>query len=103
MANYETALRNVLYRNLSNDPSNGTAVITSRTISFQVDDGGAVSNLSNVVTSNVDVTAVNNPPTAVAMSGLYAQAGIPITYPAATLGGTDVDCRNVDVAGHNVA
>ena len=91
VANYQTALRNVRYINLSNDPSNGTAAVTSRTVSFQVDDGGAVSNLSNVVTSNVDVTAVNNPPTAVALSGLYAQAGIPITYPASTLGGTDVE------------
>ena len=91
VANYQTALQNVKYSNLSNDPSNGVAVTTSRTISYQVNDGGAVNNLSNIVTSTVNVTAVNNPPIATALSGLYAQAGIPITYPAGTLGGTDVE------------
>jgi len=91
VANYETALRNVLYNNLSNDPSNGVTGTTSRTISFQVNDGAAVNNLSNIVSSTVNVTAVNNPPTATPLSGLYAQAGIPITYPAGTLGGTDAE------------
>ncbi len=91
VANYQTALQNVKYSNLSNDPSNGTATTTSRTISFQVNDGGAVNNLSNAVTSAVNVTAVNDPPTAIALSGLYAQAGMPITYPAGTLGGTDLE------------
>jgi hypothetical protein len=83
-ANYETALRNVKYSSTSEDPST-----LARTVSFRVNDGGAVNNLSNIITSTVNVTAVNDPPTAAAFAGLPAQAGIPITYPAGKLSGTD--------------
>jgi VCBS repeat-containing protein len=86
VANYQAALRSVKYTNTSDDPSTG-----ARTISFQVDDGGATSNLSNVVTSTINITAVNDAPTAFAFAGLPAQAGIPITYPAGKLGGSDVE------------
>jgi hypothetical protein len=57
-ANWQTALRNVLYTNTSNNPA--TAV---RTVSWQVDDGEPVDNLSNIATSTVNVAAVNDPPT----------------------------------------
>jgi len=86
LANYQTALRSVKYSNTSDDPSTAT-----RTISFQVDDGDASNNLSNIINSTLTVTAVNDPPTAFAFSGLPAQAGIPITYPAGKLGGTDAE------------
>jgi VCBS repeat-containing protein len=86
VANYQSALRSVKYTNTSEDPSTAT-----RTVTFQVDDGSATNNLSNIVSSTVNITAVNDPPTAVAFSGLPAQAGIPITYPAGKLSGSDVE------------
>ena len=59
LANYQTALRNVLYANTSNNPWT-----LPRTVTWQVNDGGAVANLSNMLTSTINVTAVNDPPTA---------------------------------------
>jgi VCBS repeat-containing protein len=83
VANYQTALRNVKYTNTSDDPTTA-----SRTVVFQVTDG---TDASNTINSTINVTAVNDPPTATAFSGLPAQAGIPITYPVGKLGGTDVE------------
>jgi VCBS repeat-containing protein len=83
VANYQAALRTVKYSNTSEDPTTA-----SRTVVFQVTDG---TDLSNTVNSTVNVIAVNDPPTALAFSGLPAQAGIPITYPAGKLGGSDVE------------
>ena len=83
VANYQTALRNVKYTNTSDDPATA-----ARTVVFQVTDG---SDASNTVSSTINVTAVNDPPTAAAFSGLPAQVGIPITYPAGKLSGTDVE------------
>jgi VCBS repeat-containing protein len=83
VANYQVALRSVRYANTSNDPTTA-----ARTVVFQVTDG---SDLSNTISSTVNVTAVNDAPTANAFAGLPAQAGIPITYPAGKLGGTDVE------------
>jgi hypothetical protein len=86
VANYQAALRTVKYTNTSDDPSTAT-----RTVSFQVNDGSATNNLSNIITSSITITAVNDAPTAFAFTGLPAQAGIPITYPAGKLGGSDVE------------
>jgi VCBS repeat-containing protein len=86
LANYQTALRNVKYANTSDDPST-----LPRTVTFQVNDGGAVNNLSNTISSTINITAVNDPPTAFAFTNLPAQAGIPITYPAGKLGGSDLE------------
>ncbi|HEX8067884.1 MAG TPA: Ig-like domain-containing protein [Thermoleophilaceae bacterium] len=55
VADYEAALRSVAYRTTSDNPSTAT-----RTVTFQVDDGGATDNLSNSVTRDVAVTAVND-------------------------------------------
>ena len=85
-ANYVTALRSVTYFNNSNDPS-----ASARTVTWIVNDGGASNNTSTPVTSTINVTAVNDPPTATGYTSLPAQAGIPITYPAGKLGGTDVE------------
>ncbi len=84
VANYQAALRSVKYNNASDNPST-----LARTVTWRVDDGGAVNNLSNTATSTINVTAVNDPPTANGFTNLPAQAGIPITYPAGKLGGTD--------------
>ena len=87
VANYQTALRNVKYTNTSDDPTTA-----SRTVVFQVTDG---TDASNTVSSTINVIAVNDPPTATAFSGLPAQAGIPITYPAGKLNGTDVEAGTI--------
>jgi len=87
VANYQTALRNVKYNNTSDDPTTNP-----RTVVYQVNDGGTPgTNLSNTINSTINVTAVNDPPTAFAFTNLPAQAGIPITYPAGKLGGTDLE------------
>jgi VCBS repeat-containing protein len=56
--NYEAALRSVKYQNTSDNPTAAT-----RTVSFEVDDGSLVNNLSNTATRNITVTAVNDAPT----------------------------------------
>ncbi|HEX8084459.1 MAG TPA: hypothetical protein VF529_09235 [Solirubrobacteraceae bacterium] len=52
VADYETALRSVTYENSSADPS------ASRTVSFQVDDGGATDNVSDAATRDIAIAAV---------------------------------------------
>ncbi len=54
--NYQTALRSVRYSSTSNSPG------TSRTVSFQVNDGEAANNLSNTATRNISITEVNSAP-----------------------------------------
>jgi uncharacterized repeat protein (TIGR01451 family) len=90
LANYQTALRNVKYHNNSDDPTT-----TARTVTWQVNDGGPVNATSALVTSTINVTAVNDPPTANGFTMLPAQAGIPITYPVGKLGGTDVEAGTI--------
>ena len=60
VADYQTALRSVTYFNASEKPSGDT-----RTISFQVDDGAL---LSNIATSNVAVTPIDDGPSIIANS-----------------------------------
>jgi Ca2+-binding RTX toxin-like protein len=50
-------LRSVTYSNSSDNPSGST-----RTISYQVDDGSAANHTSNIVTATVSVTPVNDAP-----------------------------------------
>jgi VCBS repeat-containing protein len=59
LASYQAALRSVTYRD-----SNGvSAVAGTRVVSFQVNDGSALNNLSNVVARTIDVMP-NTPPVA---------------------------------------
>jgi hypothetical protein len=95
VAHYQAALRSVEYRNTSDNPSTDT-----RTVSFQVNDGGAVANLSNTVTRDVAVTAVNDAPevTTSADSTSYTigdTAGVAVD---ADLTATDVDDPNLEKA-----
>lgn len=57
VAHYQTALRSVTYFNSSDNPS--AAV---RSVSFQVDDGAGANHASNIATSTVTITAVNEAP-----------------------------------------
>ena len=55
LANYQSAIRSITYQNTNNNnPST-----TTRTVSFQVNDGAA---LSNIVVRNINVTPVNDAP-----------------------------------------
>lgn len=58
VAEYRTALRSIRYRNLNSV----TPSTLARAVTFQVDDGTPSNNLSNVVSSTVSVTAVNDAP-----------------------------------------
>ena len=64
LAQWQSALRAVKYNNTSDNPNTST-----RTVSFQADDGGAVNNLSNIVTRTITVTAVNDAPVVTTSGG----------------------------------
>ncbi len=57
VANYQTALRAVTYNNTSGAPST-----SPRTVSFQVNDGGAANNLSNFATKVVALNVASSQP-----------------------------------------
>ncbi|SDI73628.1 tandem-95 repeat protein [Pseudomonas abietaniphila] len=57
LAQYQAMIESVTYKNTSDDPST-----IDRTITVQVNDGSAQHNLSNVATSTIKVTAVNDAP-----------------------------------------
>jgi hypothetical protein len=94
VADYRDALRSVAYRNTSDDPSTVT-----RTVSFRIDDGGNQNRFSNIVTSNVTVSPVNDAPTATAGGGSpsFTEGGSAVTVdPALTVG--DVDDADIESA-----
>jgi hypothetical protein len=93
IANYHLVLRKVLYNNTSQNPNT-----TNRTISFQVNDGAAV---SNVPTRTVTITAVNDAPTvatSVGTSAFVEDAG-PIVVDNAV---TPADIDNTTLASATV-
>src|SRR5207302_621088 len=65
VAQYQAALDSVTYFNSSDNPSGA-----ARTVSFQVDDGAAANHASNIATSSVTVTPVNDAPVVVASGTL---------------------------------
>ncbi|MCK1293045.1 VCBS domain-containing protein [Bradyrhizobium sp. 30] len=91
VANYQAALRSVTYSNSSDNPSGAT-----RTISYQVDDGAGANHASNVVTSTVAVTPVNDAPVLNANGGTLSytenQAATAIDT---VLTASDVDSTNL--------
>ncbi|PIW31258.1 MAG: hypothetical protein COW30_00110, partial [Rhodospirillales bacterium CG15_BIG_FIL_POST_REV_8_21_14_020_66_15] len=88
VANYEAALRAVTYQNTNT----GNPDVTPRTVSFQVDDGAAAGNLSNVATATVTVTAVNDAPVAVADTAITDEDTVfTATVPGVLGNDTDVD------------
>src|SRR4029077_15286151 len=104
---YQAALQSVTYFNSSENPSSQT-----RTISYQVNDGSAQSNLSDVVTATVAITPVNDAPVitsgpaAVAVSEEGLANGVPDTLPngldttnsttaSGTITASDVDTGDV--------
>jgi hypothetical protein len=60
LAAYQTALRSVTFSNPGDNPDNFGAS-TTRTISWQVDDGQSANHASAAVTSTIAITAVDDP------------------------------------------
>ena len=92
LANYQTALRTVQYETTSDTPNT-----TTRTVTFQVDDGQSANHASNTQTRDVTVTAANDSPTAVAdtFNGTNsALAGVTLAV------STSPSTPNVSVAGN---
>src|SRR2546423_1118591 len=79
-------MRSVTYANSSENPSGA-----DRTISFQVNDGGAVDNLSNIATSTVHVTPVNDHSIVSAGAALSYTENQPATAIDGTVTISDVD------------
>ena len=96
VANYQTALRDVRYANSSDDPATAP-----RTISLQVDDGPGPNDLSNIISRDLSVTAVNDPPVAPART-YAATANMAVDIPAATgllAGVTDLEAGTTLTVG----
>ncbi len=69
LANYQAAIRAVQYANSSDDPSTAT-----RTVTFTVDDGGAVNNTGSGA-RNITVNTQNDNPTLAANAGITVNEG----------------------------
>jgi hypothetical protein len=94
VAEYESALQSVTYENSSDDPSTA-----DRTITFQVDDGAATDNLSDPVTRDINVSAVNDAPVvATSADSTPYVAGDPATVVDADVTVADADNANIESA-----
>ncbi|MFN9591958.1 MAG: hypothetical protein ACK56G_04545, partial [Pirellulaceae bacterium] len=71
---YQSALRSIRYRNVSSPPTSGI-----RTVSFRVNDGGAVDALSNIVSRPVDVVPNSAPSLGVDAASVSGFEGTTIT------------------------
>lgn len=92
LANYQTALRSVLYSNSSQSPTTAP-----RTVTFRVDDGAGANNLSNQPTRSLNVSSVNDAPVLANIEGSglsYTEADAPLTITAA-LTVSEVDSANL--------
>lgn len=90
LAEYQTALENILYENTSSDP-----IELTRTVSFTVNDGDTDSNTES---RDISVTAANSPPvlSSIEVSNLaYPDAAVKITN---TIQVTDPDDTAIDSA-----
>jgi hypothetical protein len=90
VANYQAALRSVIYNNTSDNPSTA-----SRTVAFVVNDGALN---SNTASRTITVTAVNDAPvvTATSTSMAYTENGTTAVDPGITV--ADVDSANLSSA-----
>jgi trimeric autotransporter adhesin len=95
VAEYQAALQSVAYENTSDNPSTAT-----RTVTFQVDDGGAANNLSAPVTRDVTVTASNDAPVVAASAGssTYTTGDTTGVAVDAALTATDADDSSLESA-----
>ncbi len=101
LADYRAILSLVTFNSTSQNPTDYGSDPT-RTVTWQVNDGGSSNNLSNVEATTVSITAVNNPPTLsnVATSANYTQGGAAVTLSGAV---TVSDPDNLDLASATVS
>ena len=100
VAQYQAALQSVTYVNTGDNPTT-----TQRTLSWRVNDGQSANNLSNVGTSTIDVTVVNDQPTSVDLfPNMLEDAGTPVNgtttgvLVSTVTAGKDADNTNVGIA-----
>jgi len=86
LANYESALESVTYGNADENPST-----LARTISWRVSDG---SDYSNIATSTIFITSVNNAPVAFADSYSVAEDGSLVVTAALGVLANDTDAES---------
>ena len=92
VADYQTALRSIRYRNLDT----ATPSSTQRVVTFTVNDGASSSNASNSVLSNVTVTPTDDAPVLAAGGGspTFTEGGADVAVDPG-LGATDPDSANL--------
>jgi Ca2+-binding RTX toxin-like protein len=98
VANYQAALRSVSFSSNSDNPTSFGGN-PSRTITWQTDDGQSVNHASNIATSTIAVTAVNDAPT---LSGAgnavgYTEQAVGVVLDSA-LAVTDLDNASLSKA-----
>ena len=92
LVEYQAALQSITYVNTSDDPSNLT-----RTVIFQINDGN---DDSNIVSRDIDFTAVNDAPVLSAIEtapASYTENDTPLAITGSTTV-SDVDDTNIDRA-----
>ena len=92
LADYQTALQSITYENTSDDPSD-----LIRTVTFQINDGD---DDSNIVSRDIDFTAVNDAPTLAnieAVPASYTEGGSAVGI-TANLSLDDLDDVNIESA-----
>ena len=87
VANYQTGLRSITFSSTSEAP---TAISATRTINWQVDDGQTDNHASNVGTSTINITAINDAPTGTSSTLTVLEDGSK-TFVATDFGFNDVD------------
>ncbi len=106
LANYQTVLDNISFSSGQNPDDYGSK--TSRTITWQLNDGSGTANggvqLSTPVTQTVGITAINDPPVLsnVAPTASYTENAVPQTLSSA-LTVSDVDSLNLHDATVSIA
>jgi len=90
VANYQTALRSITYNNSSDNPTT-----TPRTVSFVVSDG--IAN-SATISRNINITAVNDAPVAIATNSALAYTENATTAIDSGITVSDVDSTNFSSA-----
>ncbi|RJP62004.1 MAG: LamG domain-containing protein, partial [Ignavibacteriales bacterium] len=92
LANYQTALRSIYFRNTSDNPST-----LLRTISFTVNDGDSN---SNTITRQISFTTINDAPVLASIEPsqlIIAENNLPVII-TSTLTATDIDDVNLESA-----
>ncbi|MEA2840969.1 MAG: hypothetical protein QOF41_2299 [Methylobacteriaceae bacterium] len=105
VANYQTALDSVTFDNTTNDNPTNFGANTTRTVTWQVDDGSGAGNqnLSNAPTSTITITPVNDAPVVGGVTGVNTAYTEQAAALAVDSGVTVSDADSTDLAGASVS